>query len=102
MAHELQQLKRSALLDVAALTEPDDRRCYAPWRDDPRPVSGLLQGAYAFLGVSSFRRTRRRTWPVGGWPTGRFRLDLPRRGQIGGGSKSKSSRPPAAATCASG
>jgi uncharacterized protein len=55
LTHETQHLKLSALLDVVRLTLPDDgRRFYAPWRDDPRPVSGLLQGAYAYLGVSGF------------------------------------------------
>jgi uncharacterized protein len=54
-AHEVQHLKLSALLDIVSLTRPDDgRRFYAPWRDDPRPVSGLLQGSYAYLGVSGF------------------------------------------------
>ncbi len=27
---------------------------YAPWRPDPRPAHGLLQGAYAYLGVTEF------------------------------------------------
>jgi uncharacterized protein len=60
LAHETHHLKLSALLDVVPLTLPDDgRRFYAPWRDDPRPVSGLLQGAYAYLGVSRFWRRQR-------------------------------------------
>jgi HEXXH motif-containing protein len=60
LAHEVQHLKLSALLDIVSLTRPDDgRRFYAPWRDDPRPVSGLLQGAYAYLGVSGFWRRQR-------------------------------------------
>lgn len=60
IAHELQHLKLSALLDIVPLILPDDgRRFYAPWRDDPRPISGLLQGAYAFLGVSGFWRRQR-------------------------------------------
>jgi uncharacterized protein len=60
LAHELQHLKLSALLDIVPLTQPDDgRRFYAPWRNDPRPLSGLLQGAYAFLGVSDFWRRQR-------------------------------------------
>ena len=29
---------------------------YVPWRDDPRPASGLLQGVYAHLGIARFRR----------------------------------------------
>jgi hypothetical protein len=37
----------------------DDRLYYAPWRDDPRPLGGLLQGAYAFLGVADFWRVQR-------------------------------------------
>jgi len=59
-AHEVQHLKLCALLDVVDLTHPDDgRRFYAPWRPDPRPIDGLLQGAYAYLGVSGFWRTER-------------------------------------------
>jgi uncharacterized protein len=60
LAHEIQHLKLSAVLDLVSLTRPDgDQRFYAPWRTDPRPVSGLLQGAYAFLGVSAFWRRQR-------------------------------------------
>ncbi|GAA0847871.1 hypothetical protein GCM10009525_68840 [Streptosporangium amethystogenes subsp. fukuiense] len=55
LTHETQHAKLSALLDLIPLTLPDDgRRYYAPWREDPRPVPGLLQGAYAFLGVAGF------------------------------------------------
>lgn len=55
LAHEVQHAKLSALIDMVPLTLPDDgRRFYAPWRSDPRPISGLLQGAYAFLGVAGF------------------------------------------------
>jgi uncharacterized protein len=60
LAHEVQHAKLGALLDVVRLTEPDEsRRFYAPWREDPRPVDGLLQGAYAYLGVSRFWRRQR-------------------------------------------
>ena len=60
LAHEIQHLKLSALLDIVTLTLPDDGRLYyAPWRRDPRPIGGLLQGAYAFLGVSGFWRRQR-------------------------------------------
>lgn len=60
LAHEVQHVKLSALLDLVPLTRPDDgRRFYAPWREDPRPISGLLQGAYAYLGVSGFWRRQR-------------------------------------------
>jgi HEXXH motif-containing protein len=61
LAHEIQHVKLSALMDIVTLAEPDDdRRYYAPWRDDPRPLGGLLQGAYAYLGVSGFWRRQRR------------------------------------------
>jgi HEXXH motif-containing protein len=64
LVHETQHLKLSALLDLVTLTEPDDgRRYYAPWRTDPRPASSLLQGAYAFLGVSGFWREQRGVAP---------------------------------------
>jgi uncharacterized protein len=60
LVHEVQHLKLSALLDLVTLTLPDDgRRYYAPWRTDPRPAGSLLQGAYAFLGVSGFWRQQR-------------------------------------------
>jgi len=55
LAHEIQHVKLGALMDMVTLTKPDDdRRYYAPWRDDPRPLGSLLQGAYAYLGVSGF------------------------------------------------
>jgi uncharacterized protein len=60
LTHETQHAKLSALLDLVPLTQPDDgSRFYAPWRDDPRPASGLLQGAYAYLGVTGFWRRQR-------------------------------------------
>jgi uncharacterized protein len=60
LTHEVQHLKLAALLAVVPLTEPGDgRRFYAPWREDPRPIGSLLQGAYAFLGVSGFWRRQR-------------------------------------------
>ncbi len=64
LVHETQHIKLCALLDLVPLTRPDDgKRYYAPWRVDPRPASGLLQGAYAFLGVSGFWRRQRDTAP---------------------------------------
>jgi HEXXH motif-containing protein len=60
LAHEIQHGKLTALLGLVDLTLPDDgSRYYAPWRDDPRPVNGLLQGAYAYLGVTGFWRRQR-------------------------------------------
>jgi HEXXH motif-containing protein len=64
LVHETQHLKLCALLDLVSLTWPDNgERYYAPWRTDPRPASSLLQGAYAFLGVSGFWRNQRQIAP---------------------------------------
>jgi HEXXH motif-containing protein len=60
LVHEAQHLKLCGLLDLVSLTGPEDgRRYYAPWRTDPRPLPGLLQGAYAFLGVGELWRRLR-------------------------------------------
>jgi HEXXH motif-containing protein len=60
LTHEVQHMKLSAVLDLVPLAVPDDgSRYYAPWRDDPRPASGLLQGSYAYLGVTGFWRRQR-------------------------------------------
>jgi HEXXH motif-containing protein len=67
LVHETQHLKLCALIDLVTLTRPDDgQRYYAPWRPDPRPAGGLLQGAYAFLGVSGFWREQRQAAPEPG------------------------------------
>ena len=51
LVHEFQHSKLSAMLDLVPLTDPDDHgRYFAPWRVDPRPLAGLLQGVYAFVG----------------------------------------------------
>jgi HEXXH motif-containing protein len=74
LVHETQHLKLCALLDLVTLTRPDDgQEYYAPWRADPRPASGLLQGAYAFLGVSGFWREQSQRAPE---PTVRQRAQV--------------------------
>jgi HEXXH motif-containing protein len=61
LVHEFQHGKLGALMDMLPLyTGSAEARFYAPWRDDPRPLGGLLHGAYAFLGVTDFWRVRRR------------------------------------------
>jgi HEXXH motif-containing protein len=67
LVHEFQHTKLGGLYHLVKLFRDDGKqRFYAPWRDDPRPLSGLLQGIYAFLGVTDFWRLRRRaaTGPV--------------------------------------
>jgi uncharacterized protein len=66
LAHELGHTKLTGLLDIVHLSRPDDgSRYYAPWRDDPRPASGLLQGVYAYLGVTAFWRRERANGATG-------------------------------------
>lgn len=59
LAHEIQHSKLAVLMHLYRLYEPDDGSLfYAPWRDDPRPLRGLLHGVYAFTGVARFWRGR--------------------------------------------
>jgi uncharacterized protein len=59
LMHEFQHVKLGAVLDLYDLFDPADKRSYhAPWRTDPRPLEGLLQGTYAHLAVSEFWRVR--------------------------------------------
>ena len=65
LVHEFQHSKLSAVLDLVRLTDPDDeRRYFAPWRTDPRPLPGLLQGVYAFAGVADTWRALRGEVPA--------------------------------------
>ncbi len=48
-----------AVLDLYDLYDPADSRLFrAPWREDLRPLEGLLQGTYAHLAVTDFWRVR--------------------------------------------
>jgi uncharacterized protein len=60
LIHEFQHVKLGAVLDLYDLYDPaDDRLFHAPWREDMRPLEGLLQGTYAHLAVTDFWRARR-------------------------------------------
>ncbi|MEU4558798.1 HEXXH motif-containing putative peptide modification protein [Actinoplanes sp. NPDC023936] len=39
------------------LVRPGGGTGYSPWRDDPRPASGVLHGTYAYLAVTRYWRT---------------------------------------------
>jgi HEXXH motif-containing protein len=66
LVHEFQHSKLSAMLDLLTLTDPDDDgRYFAPWRTDARPLAGLLQGVYAFVGVADTWRAFRDADAVG-------------------------------------
>lgn len=58
LIHEAQHAKLCALMDLLPLVNeppgPGRRLYYAPWRPDPRPLSSLLQGLYAYVGVTRF------------------------------------------------
>ncbi|MFB7335967.1 HEXXH motif-containing putative peptide modification protein [Streptomyces adustus] len=57
LTHEAQHSKLSALLHMYSLHVADVAyRFYVPWRDDPRPLRGVLHGVYAFTGVARFWR----------------------------------------------
>jgi HEXXH motif-containing protein len=60
LVHEYQHSKLSALLDLVTLHNADgDSLFYAPWRPDPRPLGGLFQGAYAYLGLVDYWQVQR-------------------------------------------
>lgn len=59
LVHEVQHLKLGAVLEVCEMFDPRDRRrIRVPWRDDPRPIEGALQGAYSFLALADIWRRR--------------------------------------------
>ncbi|RKE20673.1 FxsB family cyclophane-forming radical SAM/SPASM peptide maturase [Streptomyces sp. TLI_171] len=63
VAHEFQHVKLGAVLDFHDLYDRADGRLFhAPWRPDPRPLEGLLQGTYAHLAVTEFWATRVRAY----------------------------------------
>jgi HEXXH motif-containing protein len=57
LVHELQHAK---LCLITALAPMDDiakgELFYSPWRDDPRPLAGLVHGLYAGVAVTDFWR----------------------------------------------
>lgn len=52
LIHECQHAKLGSLLDLVDLYRTSSNRYFAPWRKDSRPIGGLVQGTYAFLGVA--------------------------------------------------
>lgn len=59
LVHESQHGKLCGLTDLLPLVEPGGDAVYAPWRQDPRPAGGLLQGVYAHLGITRFWQAQR-------------------------------------------
>jgi hypothetical protein len=56
LLHEAQHSILNATQYLFDLHERPGALGYSPWRDDPRPASGLLHGAYAYLAVTRFWR----------------------------------------------
>jgi len=55
LIHEFNHSKLNALLEISALDIEDRREIFeSPWRSDPRPLRGLLHGAYSFLDLTDF------------------------------------------------
>lgn len=79
LIHEIQHTKFDLLKDHVELFASDtDCQFYAPWRDDPRPIVGLLHGIYAFFGVTDFWRTHRHS-SCHGSPQAHADFELSRR-----------------------
>ncbi|MFF1837069.1 HEXXH motif-containing putative peptide modification protein [Streptomyces sp. NPDC058231] len=55
LVHELQHTKLAALSALVRLHHEDAvPRHFAPWRSDPRPFDGLLQGAYSHIALADY------------------------------------------------
>ncbi|MFG3643320.1 FxsB family cyclophane-forming radical SAM/SPASM peptide maturase [Micromonospora sp. NPDC047762] len=59
LVHEWQHAKLGAVLDLYDLVEPGEgTRIRVPWRPDPRPPEGVLQGVYAHLAITQVWQSR--------------------------------------------
>ncbi|GGU80311.1 HEXXH motif domain-containing protein [Streptomyces filipinensis] len=59
LVHELQHTKLAALGELVELHRAGpEARYFAPWRPDPRPYDGLLQGTYSHLALADFFQRR--------------------------------------------
>ncbi|MFA3872804.1 HEXXH motif domain-containing protein [Streptomyces sp. MMCC 100] len=82
LVHEFQHIKLGALMHLAPLVTRSDKTdeqpelFHAPWRDDPRPLEGLLQGIYAFFGVTRFWRAHRHAAEAAHRPLAHFEFAL--------------------------
>ncbi|MFI9810211.1 aKG-HExxH-type peptide beta-hydroxylase [Streptomyces sp. NPDC052301] len=67
LTHEFRHMVLNAVIDSVPLYDEtaDDLLFYTPWRDDPRPFEGVLQGVFAYFGVAEF------WWRMSGYAEGR-------------------------------
>ncbi|GII75781.1 hypothetical protein Sru01_07630 [Sphaerisporangium rufum] len=70
LVHEYGHQKLYALMMLDPLIAGDTGEAvhYSPWRDDPRPLGGLLQAVYTFVSVLHFYRAALGTPGTGGLP----------------------------------
>lgn len=62
LVHETHHAVLGAVMDIVPMFGTDDvPLTYAPWREDPRPATALLQGVYTHYGITRFWREQRRT-----------------------------------------
>ena len=55
LCHELSHTRMSLVLELGPVLADDAQaRHRSPWRRDPRPLIGLVNGVHAFLNVSRF------------------------------------------------
>ncbi|HET9139007.1 HEXXH motif domain-containing protein [Actinophytocola sp.] len=58
LIHEFRHIVLGGVLHLIDLDDDDPREYhYVPWRDDPRPLGRVIQGLYAFAGVTAFWRS---------------------------------------------
>lgn len=68
LLHEYYHTKLNALLDLDPVFIDDDgaEAYYSPWRDDPRPLRGVLHGVFSFYIVTCFwQRACSAHWDAG-------------------------------------
>ena len=46
--------KLFVLMETRKLLEQSEQKFYSPWREDPRPLSGLFHGIYVFSAIANF------------------------------------------------
>ena len=73
LLHEAQHSVLNAVGVLFDLVRPGGPAGYSPWRDDPRPASGILHGAYAYLSVTRFWRAEARGGRLGQFEFARWR-----------------------------
>ncbi|MGW5638771.1 aKG-HExxH-type peptide beta-hydroxylase, partial [Streptomyces sp. NPDC003832] len=79
LVHEFRHTLLNGLMHLTTLAEDCPDLFHAPWRDDPRPLSGVLHGAFAFSGVARFWRDRAARTEKSAAERARFEFALWRR-----------------------